>query len=82
MNLRGYRWIAEWLEGLGRLTLLAKELITSLSAFKVAWRVLLYRTCFLGVKAQSAVLITGTFSGTVLVAQNYCGGGDAPDESY
>ena len=38
MNLWGNTWITEWLEGLGRLTLLAKESITSLLTFKVAWR--------------------------------------------
>ena len=38
MNLWGNKWIAEWLEGLGRLTLLAKESIASLLTFKVAWR--------------------------------------------
>jgi hypothetical protein len=36
------RWISEWLEGLGALTLLAKETCASLFTFKVAWRDLLY----------------------------------------
>ena len=49
MNLRGNLWIAEWLEGLGRVTLLAKESIASLFTFKVAWRDLLYQTYFVGV---------------------------------
>src|SRR5512142_1955359 len=65
------RWISEWLEGLGQLTLLAKEAITSLFSFKVAWRDLLYQVYFVGVKSQSVVLITGAFTGMVLGAQTY-----------
>ncbi len=65
------KWIAEWLEGLGRLTLLAKDAITSLLTLKVAWRDLLYQVYFVGVKSQSVVLITGAFTGMVLGAQTY-----------
>jgi phospholipid/cholesterol/gamma-HCH transport system permease protein len=64
-------WFAEWLEGLGRLTLLAKETLASLLTFKVAWRDLLYQIYFVGVKSQSVVLITGAFTGMVLGAQTY-----------
>src|SRR5436189_337770 len=63
--------IAEWLEGLGRITLLAKEAVASLFTFKVAWRDLLYQIYFVGVKSQSVVLITGAFTGMVLGAQTY-----------
>src|SRR6516162_2734329 len=63
--------IAEWLEGLGRLTLLAKDTFTSLLTFKVAWRDYLYQVYFIGVKSQSVVLITGAFTGMVLGAQTY-----------
>src|SRR5579872_3038844 len=65
------RWISEWIEGLGALTLLAKETLASLFTFKVAWRDLLYQTYFVGVKSQSVVLITGAFTGMVLGAQTY-----------
>ena len=71
MNLRAKLWIADWLEGLGRLKLLTKESIASLLTFKVAWRDLLYQTYFVGVKSQSVVLITGAFTGMVLAAQTY-----------
>jgi phospholipid/cholesterol/gamma-HCH transport system permease protein len=71
MRVLGKRWIAEWLEGLGRITLLAREAIASLLTFKVAWRDLLYQTFFVGVKSQSVVLITGAFTGMVLAAQTY-----------
>src|ERR1039457_5401575 len=71
MNLRGNRWITEWLEGLGRITLLAKESVASLLIFKDAWRDLLYQVYFTGVKSQSVVLITGAFTGMVLCAQTY-----------
>jgi phospholipid/cholesterol/gamma-HCH transport system permease protein len=71
MNLWGNKWTSEWLEGLGRLTLLAKESIGSLLTFKLAWRDLIYQIYFIGVKSQSVVLITGAFTGMVLAAQTY-----------
>src|SRR5215831_11330265 len=63
--------ITEGIEGLGRLTLLAKEAMASLFTFKVAWRDLLFQIYFVGVKSQSVVLITGAFTGMVLGAQTY-----------
>ena len=66
MNFWGNKWMAEWLEGLGRITLLAKESVASLFTFKVAWRDLLYQIYFVGVKSQSVVLLTGAFTGMVL----------------
>ena len=71
MSFWGNRWITEWLEGLGRITLLARESIASLLTFKVAWRDLIYQVYFTGVKSQSVVLITGAFTGMVLCAQTY-----------
>ena len=71
MNAEGKQWITESLEGLGRITLLAKEAFASLFTFKVAWRDLLYQIHFTGVKSQSVVLITGAFTGMVLGAQTY-----------
>ena len=71
MNSSGNRWIAEWIEGLGRLTLLVREALASLFTFKVAWRDLLYQVYFVGVKSQSVVLITGAFTGMVLGAQTF-----------
>src|SRR5262252_3508588 len=65
------KWVEDWIEGLGRLTLLAKEAFCSLFTFKVAWRDLLYQTYFTGVKSQSVVLVTGAFTGMVLGAQTY-----------
>src|SRR5664280_3787010 len=71
MNFWGNKWMAEWLEGLGRVTLLAKESVASLLTFKVAWRDLLYQIYFIGIKSQSVVLVTGAFTGMVLGAQTY-----------
>ncbi len=71
MTFWGNKWIADWLEGLGRVTLLAKESFVSFFTFKVAWRDLLYHVYFTGVKSQSVVLITGAFTGMVLSAQTY-----------
>ncbi|SPE52622.1 putative ABC transporter permease protein RF_0080 [Verrucomicrobia bacterium] len=61
----------EWIEGLGRLTLLAKEVAASLFRWRVAWNDFLYQLYFIGVKSQSVVLITGAFTGMVLGAQTY-----------
>src|SRR5213080_208251 len=71
MSLWGNKWIADWISGLGRLTLLAKDAITSLFTLKVAWCDLLYQIYFAGVKSQSVVLITGAFTGMVLGAQTF-----------
>jgi len=65
------KWISEWIEGLGKLTLLVKDTFTSLFTFKVAWRDLLYQVYFVGAKSQSVVLITGAFTGMVLGVQTY-----------
>jgi phospholipid/cholesterol/gamma-HCH transport system permease protein len=67
------RWglIGEWMEGLGQLSLLAKEVTVSLFTQRLSWRGLLYQTYFIGVKSQSVVLITGAFTGMVLAAQTY-----------
>jgi phospholipid/cholesterol/gamma-HCH transport system permease protein len=67
----GKQWVTDWLDGLGRLTLLAKDAVGSLFTLKVAWRDLLYQIYFTGVKSQSVVLITGAFTGMVLGAQTY-----------
>src|SRR6266571_6353603 len=71
MNSGGNWWLAQWVEGLGRLTLLAREAVASLLTFKVAWRDLLFQIYFVGVKSQSVVLITGAFTGMVLGAQTF-----------
>jgi phospholipid/cholesterol/gamma-HCH transport system permease protein len=71
MISQGKGLIAEWVDGLGRLTLLARDTIVSLFTLKVAWRDLLYQVYFIGVKSQSVVLITGAFTGMVLGAQTY-----------
>src|SRR2546421_3483293 len=71
MNSGGIRWLAQWVEGLGRLTLLVRETVASLLTFKVAWQDLLFQVYFVGVKSQSVVLITGAFTGMVLGAQTF-----------
>ena len=71
MNFLGREWIADWLGGLGRITLLTRDAIASCLTFKVAWRDLLYQIYFIGIKSQSVVLVTGAFTGMVLAAQTY-----------
>src|SRR5437016_8735519 len=69
MNALG--WVKEWLEGLGQLTLLARDVILSLFSRRLNWHQLIYQTYFIGAKSQSVVLITGAFTGMVLAAQTY-----------
>ncbi len=71
MSFLGHKWITGWLEGLGRIALLARDAFTSLLTLRVAWRDLLFQIYFAGVKSQSVVLITGAFTGMVLGAQTY-----------
>src|SRR5512141_32179 len=71
MNFLTNTWVAQWLEGLGKIALLAKDSVSSLFRLKVSWRDLIYQIYFIGVKSQSVVLITGAFTGMVLGAQTY-----------
>jgi phospholipid/cholesterol/gamma-HCH transport system permease protein len=71
MSAQGKSWVRETVEGMGQIALLAKEAVSSLFTFKVAWRDLLYQVYFVGVKSQTVVLITGAFTGMVLGAQTY-----------
>jgi phospholipid/cholesterol/gamma-HCH transport system permease protein len=71
MNFWANTPVAEWLEGLGRITLLARESLASLFRGRLSWRDLLYQIYFVGVKSQAVVLITGAFTGMVLGAQTY-----------
>jgi len=71
MNFLAGTWLGEWLEGLGRITLLARDALTTIIRLKVDWRQLIYQIYFVGVKSQSVVLITGAFTGMVLGAQTY-----------
>lgn len=71
MILVANKIVAEWLEGLGRFTLLAKEALQSLFAFRVVVSDYIYQLYFIGVKSQSVVVVTGAFTGMVLCAQTY-----------
>ncbi|HEY3763265.1 MAG TPA: ABC transporter permease [Verrucomicrobiae bacterium] len=71
MNLLANKRIAANLAGLGQITLLARDALSSLFRLKVAWRDLLYQIYFIGVKSQLVVLVTGAFTGMVLGAQTY-----------
>src|SRR3954471_20920763 len=71
MNIFANKFVAEWLQGLGRIALLTWEAFTSLFTFKGSWSNFIYQLYFIGVKSQSVVLITGAFTGMVLCAQTY-----------
>src|ERR1700735_446854 len=71
MNQFARRFVEDWMEGLGRISLLAKESLQSLFMLRVTWRDYLYQLYFIGVKSQSVVLVTGAVTGMVLCAQTY-----------
>jgi phospholipid/cholesterol/gamma-HCH transport system permease protein len=71
MNFFAEKCFSEWLDGLGRITLLARESVASAFTFKFNRRDLLYQIYFIGIKSQSVVLVTGAFTGMVLAAQTY-----------
>ncbi len=60
-----------WLEGLGRLALLAKEAVGSVLKLRISWWDFIYQLYYIGVKSQSVVLVTGAFTGMVLGTQTY-----------
>lgn len=69
MNFLATTWIADWIEGLGRIALLAQEAMGALFRRQVVLRDLFYQIYFMGIKSQSVVLVTGAFTGMVLAAQ-------------
>lgn len=71
MNISANKFVREWLQGLGRITMLAKDAFNSLFTLKVSCRDFIYQLYFIGVKSQSVVLVTGAFTGMVLCAQTY-----------
>ena len=71
MNGSSRNFISDWLQGLGRLALLTREVFASLFSGKARWNDLVYQLYFIGAKSQSVVLITGAFTGMVMCAQTY-----------
>src|ERR1035437_6209955 len=71
MNFLGQTWVGEWLTGLGRIAVLARDAVASCLTFKASRRDLLYQVYFIGIKSQAVVLVTGAFTGMVLTAQTY-----------
>jgi phospholipid/cholesterol/gamma-HCH transport system permease protein len=71
MNTLAYRFVAEWLQGLGRISLMTREALVSLFRLRGTWANFIHQLYFIGVKSQSVVLITGAFTGMVLCAQTY-----------
>jgi phospholipid/cholesterol/gamma-HCH transport system permease protein len=61
----------EWFSGLGRGTLLCRDIFASICKVKPVWHDVVYQMYFIGVKSQSVVTITGAFTGMVLCAQTY-----------
>src|SRR5437879_2263324 len=71
MNGFALRWIGGWLQGLGQISLLGKEVLGSIVGRRTSGRDLLYQLYFIGVKSQTVVIITGAFTGMVMAAQTY-----------
>jgi len=69
--MNGLSWVKQWLEGLGQLSLLGREVVISLFSRRLDWRQLIYQIHFIGAKSQSVVFVTGAFTGMVLAAQTY-----------
>ena len=69
MNFLVRTWIGEWLIGLGRIAVLARDAIASIFTLKLVWRDLLYQLYYIGLKSQSVVLVTGGFTGMVLTGK-------------
>src|SRR5438067_13190655 len=69
--MNGLSWVKPWLEGLGQLRLLGREVVLSLFSRRLDWRQLIYQIHFIGAKSQSVVFVTGAFTGMVLAAQTY-----------
>jgi len=66
-----YNRVFRWTQGMGRLTLFAKEVLCSLFGHRTSGHDLTYQLYYLGVKSQAVVLVTGAFTGMVLAAQTY-----------
>jgi len=71
MNPLVNRRVQDTLNGLGQITLLARDAFASLLRLRMAWNDVLFQMYFIGVKSQTVVLITGAFTGMVLGAQTY-----------
>ena len=69
MNFLARTWVGEWIEGLGKIALLAKEATGSLLRMRVGWKDMLAQVYFMGVNSQPVVVITGAFIGMVFSAQ-------------
>src|ERR1700689_3604255 len=69
--MQAVKFVTEWLEGLGRFSLLSKEVVASLFSLRLRWQDFLFQLYFIGLKSQAVVLITGAFTGMVLCAQTY-----------
>jgi phospholipid/cholesterol/gamma-HCH transport system permease protein len=63
--------MSNWLQGLGQLALLAREVVGAIVSGKTRWNELVYQVYFIGVRSQPVVLITGAFTGMVMCAQTY-----------
>lgn len=71
MNAAPGNWFHDWIGGLGRISLLAREAVGSAFRARTSWGDLIRQIYFMGVKSQSVVIITGAFTGMVLGAQTF-----------
>jgi len=71
LNPLANKRVNETLTGLGQITLLARDALSSLVRFRFSWPDFLYQVYFIGIKSQTVVIITGAFTGMVLGAQTY-----------
>ena len=60
-----------FVEGMGRVALLAGEVLRSLFTIRINWAELVRQMHFIGYKSQFVVLTTGASTGMVFCAQTY-----------
>ncbi len=63
--------ISGFVEGMGRVTLLAGEVLRSLFTIRINWAELMRQIHFIGYKSQFVVLTTGASTGMVFCAQTF-----------
>jgi phospholipid/cholesterol/gamma-HCH transport system permease protein len=71
MRILAKLFVHDWISGLGRGTLLCRDILCSIFTVKPVWHDVLEEMYFIGVKSQSVVAITGAFTGMVLSLQSY-----------
>src|SRR5262245_14322476 len=71
MKAASESWISDLCQGMGRISLFARDVLLSVCGYRGQRDTLMYQIYFIGLKSQPVILITGAFTGMVLAAQTY-----------